>query len=80
MERFYELLGAGDSPGAAFRDALVAVREITGRELAATFARWRADEPDAPPDAFPAIPPDQRDARIFADPVVWAPFTLFGKP
>jgi CHAT domain-containing protein/tetratricopeptide (TPR) repeat protein len=80
MERFYELLAAGASPGAAFRDALVAVREISGGELAATFARWRADEPDAPPDAFPAIPPDQRDARIFADPVVWAPFTLFGKP
>ncbi len=79
MERFYELLGAGHAPGIAFRDALVAVRELTGRELEATFARWREAEPNAPPDAIPAVPPEDYDALLCADPVVWAPFTLFGR-
>lgn len=81
MERFYAALAAGAGPGAALRDALVAVRTLTGRELRRIFDRWRAADPGlAAPDALPVVPPELDDAAIYADPIVWAPFMLIGRP
>lgn len=81
MERFYAALAAGASAGEALRDAVVAVRELTGRELAQIFARWRDEDPElAAPGALPAIPPELEGAALYADPIYWAPFMLIGRP
>ncbi|HMQ29911.1 MAG TPA: CHAT domain-containing protein [Chloroflexaceae bacterium] len=81
MERFYAALAAGSPPGAALRDAVVAVRALTGRELERTFARWRAAEPElGAPGALPAIPPELAETALYADPIYWAPFMLIGRP
>ncbi|GAB4448548.1 MAG: hypothetical protein OHK0015_53340 [Chloroflexi bacterium OHK40] len=81
MERFYAALSAGSPAGAAFREAVVEVRELTGREVAAIFARWRA-ETHVSPDwvARAVVPLDEYDTRPYADPRLWAPFTLIGRP
>ncbi|MFL5802923.1 MAG: CHAT domain-containing protein [Roseiflexaceae bacterium] len=80
MERFYVALSAGASPGVAFRDAVVAVRQMTGRSLAETFARWRQeDEASARPGVLPEISPDQYDLHPYADAILWAPFMLIGR-
>ena len=44
MDRFYTALQQGRPPGLALRDAQIAVRELTGLELAALIERW--DTPD----------------------------------
>jgi CHAT domain-containing protein len=80
MEHFYQALSVGTSPGIAFRDALVAVRQMTGRSLAETFARWRQeDEVFALPGMLPEISPDQFDMHPYSDPMDWAPFMLIGR-
>jgi CHAT domain-containing protein len=81
MERFYDALQRGTAPGIALRNALVAVREITGRELAETFAHWaREDETHTLEDALPAIPLEDYDTYPYASPVFWASFILVGRP
>jgi len=81
MERFYEALQRGTAAGIAFRDALVAVRRMTGRELAETFARWASeDETHLLPDALPIVPLEDYDSYPCASPVTWAPFMLIGRP
>jgi CHAT domain-containing protein len=82
MERFYSALRAGRAPAAALRDAQVAVRELTGRDLVATIERWRAENPDriATLEDLPAQLQARYDERIYADPQYWAPFMLIGKP
>jgi CHAT domain-containing protein len=80
IEHFYVALRAGASPGVAFRDAVVAVRQATGRSLAETFARWRREDIDAAgSSALPEIAPDQLDACPYADAVVWGSFMLIGR-
>jgi CHAT domain-containing protein len=80
MERFYHALSQGASPGVAFRDAVVAVRQTTGRSLAEAFARWRQeDEASAGLGALPEIPLDQYDSCPYADALIWAPFMLIGR-
>jgi len=44
MDLFYTALQQGRPPGLALRDAQIAVRELTGQELAALIERW--DAPD----------------------------------
>jgi CHAT domain-containing protein len=82
MERFYRALLAGAPPAAALRDAQVAVREMTGAELAATLGRWRAEHPELADDLgeLPEVPPEHHATRIYADPFFWAPFMLIGRP
>ena len=54
---------------------------MTGRDVAATIERWRADDPEfvAALGELPAIPPEELDTLLYADPIWWAPFTLIGK-
>lgn len=82
MEHFYRDLRAGQSAAVALRDAQIAVREMTGRELAAIIERWRTERPEhaAQLGEFAAIAPDQLDQRLFAQPFYWAPFMLIGRP
>jgi CHAT domain-containing protein/tetratricopeptide (TPR) repeat protein len=82
MDRFYTALNAGSPPASALRDAQVALRGMTGRDLLAALDRWRAEDPAfvAALGALPAVPPDALDAAIYADPFYWAPFMLIGKP
>ena len=81
MERFYEALQRGTAAGIAFRDAVVAVRQMTGRDLAETFRRWRdEDETHTHPNALPMIPLEDYDTYPCASPVTWAPFMLIGRP
>jgi CHAT domain-containing protein len=81
MERFYEALQRGTAAGIAFRDAVVAVRQMTGRELAETFARWIGeDETHTLPDALPLIPLEDYDTYPYASPATWAAFMLIGQP
>lgn len=42
MEHFYSALSQGQAPGAALRDAQVAVRELTSQELALRLERWNS--------------------------------------
>ncbi len=80
MEHFYQALHAGATPGVAFRDAIVAVRDLSGRELAAIFARWSAEDMGAVhPPALPEVPPDQEAHHPYGDPIVWASFMLIGR-
>ena len=82
MDGFYTALHAGSPPASALRDAQVALRDMTGRDLLATLDRWRAVHPAfiAALGALPEVPPDALDAAIYADPFYWAPFMLIGKP
>ena len=82
MDRFYADVRAGQSAAAALRDAQVAVRAMTGRELLATLERWRAADPAlvAALGELPVVAPEQLDAAIYADPFYWAPFMLIGRP
>ncbi|MDQ4077425.1 MAG: CHAT domain-containing protein [Chloroflexota bacterium] len=81
MERFYRDIQAGHPPAAALRDAQVAVRNMTGRDLAATLARWRREYPAETSDLeLPTIAPQQLDQPLFNDPSHWALFMLIGRP
>jgi CHAT domain-containing protein len=81
MERFYTYLRQGQPAAAALRDAQVALRAMTGRELLATVARWRAEYPEETETLdFPLLTPEQLDSTIFTDPASWALFMLIGRP
>lgn len=82
MDRFYTALHSGSPPATALRDAQVALRDMTGRDLLAALDRWQADDPAfvAALGALPEVPPEALDATIYADPFYWAPFMLVGKP
>ncbi len=82
MERFYADLREGRPAAAALRDAQLAVRGMTGREVAATLARWRAEDPEAVAalDESQLLAAEADTARPFADPFHWAPFMLIGRP
>ncbi len=81
MERFYAHLAAGAPPGGALRDAVVAVRTLTGRELQSIFARWRLEDPAlAEPGALPVLPAELDELAVYAAPIHWAPFMLIGRP
>ncbi|HEY3230377.1 MAG TPA: CHAT domain-containing protein, partial [Roseiflexaceae bacterium] len=81
MDRFYAGLRRGQPPAASLRDAQIAVRDMTGRDLAAALDRWRADDPEfiAALGELPNITPDLLDTPLYADPLWWAPFMLFGR-
>lgn len=82
MDHFYTDLRQGLPTAMALRDAQVAVRSMTGCDVAAIIARWRAEDPQfiAELGALPDIPPDQYDTLLYADPFYWAPFMLIGRP
>jgi CHAT domain-containing protein len=82
MDRFYTALQAGSLPASALRDAQVALRGMTGRDLLATLDRWGAEDPAllAALGELPEVPNDALDAPIYADPFYWAPFMLIGRP
>lgn len=80
MERFYTELRAGSHVAAALRDAQLAIRELSGAEVAGTLERWR---PEVRGDgaAFGAVVAAfraQGGGRPFADPLYWAPFIVVG--
>lgn len=81
MEHFYAGLRDGQTPVAALRDAQVAIREMTNRDLALVVARWRDQLPDhaAALAGVPHITSEQDDTRPFAAPFHWAPFMLVGR-
>jgi len=81
MDRFYADLRGGSAPATALRDAQVALRDMTGRNLLATIARWRYEDAEfaAAIGEGPTIPPEMLDMRIYADPIHWAPFMLIGR-
>src|SRR5439155_3665491 len=82
MDRFYQDLREGRGAAAALRDAQVALRGMTGRDLLATIARWRVEAPDfvAALGELPDIPAEHLDTLLYADPFYWAPFMLIGRP
>lgn len=82
MDWFYTGLRGGSPPAAALRDAQVALRDTTGRDLLAILDRWRAGHPElvAALGELPDVPPEALDATIYADPFYWAPFMLIGRP
>ncbi|HWQ14349.1 MAG TPA: CHAT domain-containing protein [Roseiflexaceae bacterium] len=82
MDRFYRAVLSGAAPAAALRDAQVAVRGMTGRDLAETLERWRREDPalSAALGELPAVPPEHLETRLYADPYYWAPFMLIGRP
>ncbi|HEX6291498.1 MAG TPA: CHAT domain-containing protein [Herpetosiphonaceae bacterium] len=82
MERFYTDLRRGRSAAAALRDAQVAVRELTGHELAATVERWCTENAEYTTmlEEIKGIAQQSGDERLYADPFYWAPFMLIGRP
>jgi CHAT domain-containing protein/tetratricopeptide (TPR) repeat protein len=67
MDRFYTALLQGFSPAVALRDAQIAVRDLTSRDLAALLDRWRAEATDlaaalgAPVDALHDVQASTRE-------------------
>ncbi len=81
MEQFYLGLRQGRPAAEALRDAQVAVRAMTGRDLVAIIEDWRAEQGlIALLDDLPSIAPELYDSCPFADPFHWAPFMLIGRP
>jgi CHAT domain-containing protein len=80
MEHFYRNLQQGHPPAAALRDAQVAVRTMTGRDLITTLTRWQATYPNEIESLpWPTIEAHQMEEAIFADPTYWALFMLIGR-
>lgn len=82
MEQLYTKLREGQSAAMALRDTQISLREMTGRDANATFARWRRDYPAFAAQLvdLPLIPDDQADHQLYADPNLWAPFMVIGRP
>jgi CHAT domain-containing protein len=82
MDRFYRGLRSGQTPAIALRDAQVALRTMTAREVLATLARWRAEGAGSDPSLWeaPVVAPELLDVPVYADPFHWAPFLLIGRP
>ncbi len=82
MEQFYTRLLQGQPAAAALRDAQVAVRQMSGRALAAAIARRQAEDPayTPPQHELALIASAGDDGFPFADPFYWAPFMLIGRP
>ncbi|HEX6738588.1 MAG TPA: CHAT domain-containing tetratricopeptide repeat protein [Vicinamibacteria bacterium] len=82
MERFYAALARGTPAAVALRDAQVAMREMTARDVDGAIGRWREEDPEyaAALGEPQVIPSEGDDARPFADPFYWAPFMLIGRP
>lgn len=81
LDQFYAGLLRGEPAAAALRDAQLALRATTGRELLATLARWRAEDPAGAPEiaSLPDMPDEWLDERLYDDPLHWAVFTLVGR-
>jgi CHAT domain-containing protein/tetratricopeptide (TPR) repeat protein len=80
MEQLYQGLRQSRSVASALRDAQIAVRKMTGRDLAATFERWRAEDEDiALSGELPIIPPELYDTPLYTEPLYWAPFMVIGR-
>lgn len=82
MEHFYTRLRQGSPAAGALRDAQIAVREMTGRQVLATILRWRIEHPEdeATLRDLATVYGEQPEARPFAAPFCWAPFMLIGRP
>jgi CHAT domain-containing protein/tetratricopeptide (TPR) repeat protein len=76
MERFYQNIRDGMAMGIAFRDAVVSIRETTGRELAELFAHWRTQDAAI---SLPEITPELYETFPYRDPSIWATFMLIGR-
>jgi CHAT domain-containing protein len=80
MEQLYTRLNDGMTPALALRDALVAVRSMTWRQVVEALRRLNY----APPRELSLALEDSRmmqsDTRPFAQPEYWAPFVLIGRP
>lgn len=80
MDRFYEEVRAGLPVAAALGAAQLAVRAMTGRDLAAVLARWRSGAGERPAlESLPVVPPELYDTPLYADPHYWAPFIVIGR-
>ena len=81
MDRFYRQVVSGAPPAVALRDAQVAVRSLTGRELQATLDGWRASDPVLAQALahLPRVPDHLLDAQFYTAPRHWATFVLIGR-
>ncbi len=80
MERFYTYIRQGQRPSAALRDAAVALRRMTGRDLVNTLAHWYESYPEETADLqLPHVGAEQMDQAVFADPSYWALFFVIGR-
>ena len=81
MDRFYRGMMSGAPPAAALRDAQVAVRNLTGRELQATLDGWRASDPALAQvlAKLPNVPEHLLDEQFYTAPRHWAAFVLIGR-
>jgi CHAT domain-containing protein len=69
--RLLDVTAQATEPGAALRDALVAVRTMTRDEINATLVYY----------GYASLPPGgQGSDQPFARPEYWAPFILIGRP
>ncbi len=82
MERLYTDLLDGKPAAVALRDAQVAVREMTAREVEEAIERWPAEDAQfaGVRGDFDGVPVAAEDDPPFADPFYWAPFMVIGRP
>lgn len=81
MERFYQALRRGERPATALHGALVAIRSMTGRDLAATTERWVAEYPEHAHTLAEVREHalEQSDVALYREPLHWATFILVGR-
>lgn len=80
MEPFCRAVQAGQPPAIALRDAQVALRQMTGRDLQAIQARWRAEYPDICATLpFPQVEEALLETPLYAETNSWPLFMLVGR-
>lgn len=80
MEPFCRAVQAGQSPALALRDAQVALRRMTGRDLLTIQERWRNEYPDICATlSFPNLDETLLEAPLYAEPQRWPLFMVVGR-
>lgn len=78
MDAFYRAVAAGHSYAAALRDALVSVRRLSATQIQEHLARLSSSSELLAAQISQQL--DTDDEAPFADPLLWAPFMLIGRP
>lgn len=82
IDLFYAELSRETPPALALKNAQLALRALTGRDLQLLIGQWRTERSILADAAalIPDVPAAQLDQQLYADPYHWAPFLVIGRP